>query len=298
MELLGKRPALKLALIALTAVVLTNRQATAQAFWGAVAKVIALSGDPIFATHAVLSEHEIERINTLPPQEQAETLLQRAVNRYEGATDLIQQRVEGWVGQINFSDQLYNLTNTGYMSADLRVRAATVEVSLAAYGYSKESESAHRLIEDVRNREGDIVSNLWVLGLLGNRGVERKLIVRELAETVKAPEPEVRHWSIEALGKIGAREVIPILTDVFRFEPELWLKERAACNLADGGMFTKEQRMLAAPELLSMMDHPSLEPQAQGWVYQALREITGEWIGDDATAWRNWASGKDLLGPQ
>ncbi len=29
----------------------------------------------------------------------------------------------------------------------------------------------------------------------------------------------------------------------------LWLKERAACNLADSGMFEKEQRMLAVPEL-------------------------------------------------
>ncbi len=65
-----------------------------------------------------------------------------------------------------------------------------------------------------------MVSHLWVLGLLGNRGVERERIIRELSETVKAPEPEVRHWSIEALGKIGGNEVIPILTDVFRFENE------------------------------------------------------------------------------
>jgi len=112
----------------------------------------------------------------------------------------------------------------------------------------------HKLVEDVQNREGDMVSNLWVLGLLGNRGVERELIVRELIETVKDPEPEVRHWSIEALGKIGSNEVIPILTDAFRFEP-----------------------------------------QAQEWVYQALREITGEGIGNDATTWRNWAARRGLL---
>ena len=295
MDLLGKRPILKLILVAVIAVLATNQRATAQAFWGMVAKVIALSGDPIFATHAVLSEHEIERINTLSPQEQAETLMQRAVNRYEGATDLIEQRVDSWVGEINFSDRLYSLTNTGYASADLRVRAATVEVSLAAYGYTKEAANVHRLLEEVRSRDGDMVSNLWVLGLLANRGIERALIIRELLETVKAPEPEVRHWSIEALGKIGANEVIPILTDVFRFETEPWLKERAACNLADSGMFTKEQRMLAVPELVAMTDHPSLDPQAQGWLYQALREITGEWIENDATAWRNWAAGQGLL---
>lgn len=295
MELLGKRPILKLLLLALIAVVATNPRATAQALWGVVATVVALTGDPTFATHAVLSEHEIERIDTLSPQQQAETLMQRAVNRYEGATDLIEARVDSWIGQISFSDQLSNSTNTGYASADLRVRAAAVEVSLAAYGYSKQPESAHKLIADVQNREGDMVSSLWVLGLLGNRGIERELIVRELIETVKDPEPQARHWSIEALGKIGSNEVIPILTDVFRFEPELWLKERAACNLADSGMFTKEQRMLAVPELLSMADHPSLEPQAQLWVYQALREITGQPIENDATVWRNWAARGGLL---
>ncbi len=96
-----------------------------------------------------------------------------------------------------------------------------MEVSLAAYGCNKDAEDAHRLIADVRNMEGDVTSNLWVLGLLANRGVERELIIFELAETVKAPEIEVRHWSIKALGKIGSNEVIPILTDVFRFEPEL-----------------------------------------------------------------------------
>lgn len=289
-DLLGKRPIVKVVLIVMVAFVATNRSATAQVFWDLVAKVVALSGEPIAATHAVLSEHEIERIRALSPQEQAETLMQRAVNGYDGATDIIEARVDSWVGAIGFSDQIYSLTNTGYESADLRVRVASVEVSLAAYGYTKESDNAYKLIEDVRNAEGDMTTNLWVLGLLANRGVERELIVRELAETVKAAEPNVRHWSIEALGKTGSDEVIPILTDVFRFEPELWLKERAACNLADSGMFTKEQRMLAIPELLTMADHPSIEPQAQAWVYQALREISGERIENDATAWRSWAA--------
>lgn len=73
-------------------------------------------------SHAVLSEHEIERISGLSAQEQAETLMQRAVNRYAGATELIDERVGSWAGQIGFSDQLYSLTNAGYESPDLRVR--------------------------------------------------------------------------------------------------------------------------------------------------------------------------------
>ena len=109
MGLLGKRPILKLVLLVLIAVVATNPRATAQALLGVVAKVVALSGDPMFATHAVLSEHEIERINTLSPQEQAETLMRRAVNRYDGATNLIEARVDSWMGQISFSDPAIQL---------------------------------------------------------------------------------------------------------------------------------------------------------------------------------------------
>jgi hypothetical protein len=69
MDLLGKRPILKLVLIALIAFVATNRAATAQVFWDVVAKVVALTGEPLFATHAILSEHEIERISALLPQD-------------------------------------------------------------------------------------------------------------------------------------------------------------------------------------------------------------------------------------
>ena len=47
--------------------------------------IIQLAGEPLPAFHGVLFEHEIEEIALLPAQQQAERLLQRALNHYEGA---------------------------------------------------------------------------------------------------------------------------------------------------------------------------------------------------------------------
>jgi hypothetical protein len=53
-------------------------------------------------------------------------------------------------------------------------------------------------------------------------------------------------------------------------------------------MFTKEQRLATVPELLNFLDDDSLDSTTRGWVYAALRVITGAAIGNDANAWRNW----------
>jgi hypothetical protein len=53
-------------------------------------------------------------------------------------------------------------------------------------------------------------------------------------------------------------------------------------------MLTREQRLRAVPELLRMMDDPSLDATTRGWVIQSLRDITGTFIGPDPAAWRTW----------
>jgi predicted anti-sigma-YlaC factor YlaD len=55
-------------------------------------------------------------------------------------------------------------------------------------------------------------------------------------------------------------------------------------------MLTREQRMLAVPGLIDLADDPSLDATTRSWVYQALREITNEHLGNDPAAWRNWYS--------
>jgi len=66
------------------------------------------------------------------------------------------------------------------------------------------------------------------------------------------------------------------------------VRERAACSLAQSGMLTQEQRRSVIPQLLEYADDSALDAQTHGWVYQALRDITGQSLPHDATLWRRW----------
>jgi hypothetical protein len=57
----------------------------------------------------VLSEHEIETLNSLPAQAQAELLLERSINHYQGANEQIASRVSRWRGNIALGERLNNL---------------------------------------------------------------------------------------------------------------------------------------------------------------------------------------------
>ncbi len=68
------------------------------------------------------------------------------------------------------------------------------------------------------------------------------------------------------------------------------VRERAGCSLAQSGMLTQEQRRSVIPHLLEYADDSSLDAQTQGWVYQALRDITGQILPNDASSWKTWYS--------
>ena len=57
-------------------------------------------------------------------------------------------------------------------------------------------------------------------------------------------------------------------------DPSANVRERAACSLAESGMFTREQRFTAVPQLLTYTDDPSLDAQTHVWAFQALNDIT------------------------
>ena len=73
---------------------------TARAAWQEIAQLLSLHGKPEPASANVLSEHEIEGLDGMPPQSQAELLLERSINHYRGANDQIAARVESWRGKI------------------------------------------------------------------------------------------------------------------------------------------------------------------------------------------------------
>lgn len=259
------------------------------ATWNEIAQLLSIKGKPKPASPALLSEHEIEGLDRGSPQSQAELLLERAINHYDGASDQIASRVDGWQGKLKMTPSLHSLFTTALNSNDLRVRAAAIEVDLAALNVPKTSGSVDQYANDAESSDqATAVWGLWTLGLLGNRGVEPQRAAQVLTAHIHDSNENIRYWAVEGLAYLGTDEVIPTLLQTFHDDPSATVRERAACGLAQSGMLSEEQRRTAVPRLLDFADDPSLDAQTHTWVYQALRDITGQSLPNDPAAWRNW----------
>jgi hypothetical protein len=264
---------------------------SARATFDEISRLLTLQGKPEAASPAVLSQHEIEKLDRQSPQQQAEVLLERAVNHYEGANDQIALRVESWWGKLKFTPRFNSLITTALNSNDLRVRAAGIELDLAAMGAIKSPATIEHLAAQAENApRSERIWALWELGLLGNRGVEPQRVNEILLSQLRDSDPEVRHWAVEGLAYLGTNETIAPLLQAFHDDASPLVRERAACSLAQSGMLTQEQRRSVIPQLLNYADDTSLDAQTHGWVYQALRDITGKTLPNDSSSWRSWYS--------
>jgi hypothetical protein len=262
---------------------------TARAAWDQIALFLALQGPPVAASANVLSQHETEALDGMTPQGQAELLLERSINHYAGANDEIAARVRRWRGKIKLNDRLNNLFVTAINSDDLRVRAAGIEIDIAARDLAKSVEAVDALEPVARSGEqGPRANALWDLGLLGNRGVEPERVAQILLGSLHDANENVRYWAVEGLAYLGTDETIEPLLDTFRDDPSPKIRERAACSLAQSGMLSKPQRNKAVPRLLDYAGDFAMDPQTRGWVFQALRDITGQTLPPDPSAWRRW----------
>jgi len=247
-------------------------------------------GRPVPADRGKLSEHNIEWLQTQPPQAQMEFLLGAAVNHDVGATKMIAEMVEGWRGKLHPTPRWESLQDTALYSNDLRVRAAAIEINLAVRNIAKTQEHANHMMEAARKLPANRPYFAWELGMLANRGIETENIHELLAQWIHDPNQQTRLWSVEGLAHIGTDETIKNFLDVFRNDPSLDVRERAGCSLAKSGMLTRGQRLKAVPGLTELGDDPSLDATTRNWVYQALREITNINLPNDPAAWRNWYS--------
>jgi HEAT repeat protein len=254
----------------------------------ALGVLLQLSGPPVAASSAVLADHEMEEINAMTPQDQAQRLLERAINHYKGAAEEISKRVDGWTGQIHSKPELETMTNTAYFSSDLRVRAAALEIWLARDNLRKTAETVDTLIGEVASSSDPKWFRLSSLGILGNRGVEPEKVFETLMLYVHDPDAATRGAAINGLGLLGTEGTIAPLLDVFHNDTSHDLRERAACNLADSGMLSRELRQKAVPELVRFSQDPELDATTKKWVFQALREITLQNLGDDPARWLQW----------
>lgn len=255
----------------------------------AQASLRAGTANPVVLAPA-LSGHEAQEISKMQPQEQAERLLERAINRSPGAVESILDSAEGWRGAVRPTARLRTLITTGLNSSDLGVREAAMELDLAAHNVPKTPTSASRLIREAGPGSGNRPYALWTLGMLGHRGVERRRIQETLCDYLRDPNQEARHWAVEGLALLGGEEVVKPLLNMLRNDPSPQVRERAACGLAESGMLTPEQRMKAVPDLLNYLEDPALDQTTRGWVYQALRDISGKNLPNQPAAWRNWYS--------
>ncbi len=250
--------------------------------------LLRLSGAPVLASAAKLSEHELEEISAMPAQDQVMRLLERTINHYAGAGEEIEKRADAWLGQIRSTPELSKLTDVAYFSSDLRVRAAALEVWRIEAGFPKTSEALDGIVHSAATSADRKYFFLSHLGILGNRGVEKQRAFDTLMLYARDPDGDMRAAAINGLALLGTENTIAPLLEIFRSDPSHDLRERAACNLADAGMLTRELRKKAVPDLIRFSQDPNLDQTTKKWVYQALREITLEKIGDDPSAWLSW----------
>jgi len=261
-----------------------------RAAWEPIARFVRLQDPPKPASANVLSEHEIVELNAMPAQSQAELLLERAINHYSGANDQIAARVDKWRGRITLGDRLHNLFMTAINSDDLTVRVAGIEIDIAARNLTKDTATVDRLepIARFSEEQGPRANALWDLGLVGNRGVEPARVADILLGAVHDDNVNIRYWAVEGLAYLATDAAIAPLLDIFHDDPSPMIRERAACGLAQSGMFSAAQRRTAVPRLLDFAQDGGLDPTTRTWVFQALRDITGQSLPHDATAWRQW----------
>ena len=241
------------------------------------------------ASASVLSEHHLEALPSMEPQQQAEFLLERAINRYQGATDELVARAPGWLGRVKSTPRLESLFRLAINSDDMRVRIAAIEVNVSSRGLARSEDTIERLAPIAREgAQGPRANALWDIGLLGNRGIRPDRAFAVIAASLRDANVNVRYWAVEGLAYLGTDQVIEPLLDVLHDDPSPMIRERAACSLAQSGMLNEAQRWRAVPRLLEFTTDGALDPQTRSWVFQALRDITGETLAPDAWAWKRW----------
>jgi hypothetical protein len=250
---------------------------------------IPVPGQTVEGTTAKLSEVEAELVAAMAPQGQAERLLQYAISHHAGATDDIRARVKGWRGAIAFTPSLETLLDVARNGADLRVRAAAIEIELAVLNIAKTAAQVDVLLVETAVSPEDRRQDIYILGCLANRGIETDRIHDELRRLTHSDQEVVRLQAYAAIANIGTDDTVRDLVDAFHHDPSSTVRiDGGGCGLAHCGMLTRPQRMLAIPGLIAMVEDQALDARHVSYGYRALREITDERWPDNARLWREW----------
>jgi hypothetical protein len=220
-------------------------------------------------------------------QREAEGLLERVAAGDPAAVNQVLRESDNWTGKIQRTPKTDQLIGAGINAKDLQARAAALQAQLAADGIPRDAKGLSALEQAVAD-PGRRTWALWMLGALGNRGADPAHAAKIIGAYLDDPAATVRTSAVEGLALVATNETIPMLLDRFRNDPSPMVQERAACGLAEAGMYTHAQRMAAAASLVGWVDDSLLSQQQRTWDVQALHDISGENFGMDSAAWRSW----------
>ncbi|HYL84254.1 MAG TPA: HEAT repeat domain-containing protein [Candidatus Angelobacter sp.] len=239
--------------------------------------------------HGPMTDSDVARVLALPPQDQAEELLERAIAHDAKALSTLSEYVAGWTGQLHHTPRMDQLVQRSQYSKDLRVRLANLDVSLALEGWQENEDAVTSLITRADSDPQHRAWALYYLGMLAGRGVAYDRIHPILLGYARNdPDATVRQWAVEGLRFLGKDEVLDELYTSFTEDPAMSVRDRAGCNISDCGIFTRKQRMRMVPQLIDLAAHPGTNPQMRNWCFLALQEITDENQPADALAWNRW----------
>ncbi len=216
----------------------------ARAAWEEIAQLLSLQGKPEPASANVLAEHEIEGLDKMTPQSQAQT----AVGAVDQSLPRGQRPNRHARGQLAGKDQARPIAEFAVHDAlnsdDLRVRAAAIEIDLAFRNLGKSSSTVDRLEPDAHvGEQGPRANALWDIALLGNRGVQPERALLILLASIHDSNVNIRYWEVEGLAYLGTSETATPLLQVFHDDPSAMIRERAACRLAQSGMLNEKRVM-------------------------------------------------------
>lgn len=239
------------------------------------------------STRSSSSSSKAARSIDAAAQNEIESLLARiAAGDRAAATDLL-ERASSWRGKTQRTQSTERSIDIAFNLPDLHQREAAIEATLALDGIPK-SEAGVKTLEAQLPTASGRPWALWMLGALGNRGVDPVHTAKIVGSYIDSPDAGTRAAAVNALSVLGTDETIPMLLDRFRNDPSPVVQERAACSLAESGMYTQQQRLVAAATLVSWLDDSLLSPQQHTWTIQALGDIAHQHFGNDSAAWRSW----------
>ncbi len=239
--------------------------------------------------YSPLTDTDVQRLQGMSEQAQAEELLERAIRHDSRALDLFEQNIGIWLGDIKLTAHMKQLEWRSRFSTDLRVRYANADLNLAMDGWSKSDNSVDLLIAKAQSDPGYRQVAVYFMGMMAGRGVSYDRIYPVLVEYARHdPDANVRQWAIEGMRYLGTDEALDVLFESFTHDPSDAVRNRAGCNISDCGNFTRKQRMRMAPKFIELIEDPQTTPLMRNWSFMALREITDESLPADAAAWRDW----------